>query len=94
MEQTGHRSLEGNKRTCDKQRIALSNILILISKKPRWDNLQESELKPKTCQVQGIEESPFIVIKPVLVQCHASTSRSCCIFIILASVLMIVLLYY
>ena len=58
MERTGHRSLEGvrsYKRTCDEQRIALSDIL--NRKKPRQDNLQESELKRKTCQVRGIEES-------------------------------------
>ena len=58
MERTGHRSLEGvrsYKRTCDEQRIALSDIL--NRKKPRQDNLQVSELKRKTCQVRGIEES-------------------------------------
>lgn len=58
MERTGHRSLEGvrsYKRTCDEQRIALSDIL--NRKKPRQDDLQVSELKPKICQVRGTEES-------------------------------------
>lgn len=58
MERTVQRSLEGvrsYKRTCDKQRIALSDIL--NRKKTRQDNPQESQLEPQSCRVQGTEES-------------------------------------
>ena len=58
MERTGHRSLDSvwsYKRTCDKQRITLSDIL--NRKKRCQDNPQESQLEPQSCWVQGIEES-------------------------------------